>query len=863
VEGVTSLQTPICGAVLLVNAMIAEANGQPVKLWIVTRGAQPAGDARSPLSPIASAAWGLTWSAALENPELQAVCVDLDSAWDPDEITKLVAELDEDGREDKVALRGGQRLVARLRRRDRDAGSNASAPQEPYRLEKTGQGTVDGFIVVPTERRAPGPGEIEIRVEATGLNFRDVLNVLNLYPGDAGPLGAECAGVVARVGPGVNDIREGDQVMTMASGCFASHVIAKQELVERTPPGITTVEAAGLPVPYLTAAYALEEIARVKNSDRVLIHAGAGGVGLAAVHIALRAGAEIFATAGSDFKRSYLRTLGVRHVLDSRDDAFDKDILRLTEGRGVDVVLNSLSGSFIDASFRATASRGRFIEIGKRGIWTHERVEALGREIDYQIVDLGEVSEREPERLGKIFSRIASEMAKGTLPLLPLTHFLLEEAPAAFRHMMKARQIGKIVISHKHMAPPPLVRADGEYLVTGGLSGLGLQAAEWLVARGAKYISLIGRRGANSPDTSAAVRRLAAAGAQAHVASVDVGDVDALGAFLAERRSTGRPLRGIIHAAGIIDDAAFVSQDWPRFERVLTAKVGGAQNLDRLTREDSLDWFVMFSSIATMLGSRGQANYSAANTVLDVIAQERRRLGRWTLSIAWGPWAQVGMAAGAPMKERLAASGLSPFTPEEALGAMEATIGTDAANVGIVAANWPQFLRRRDQDTCPPPYFTKVMGSKVRAETYGAEARSTVLLEEMVRAAAPGRRPVIVRNFVRQTACKVLGLTEADGPADSVPLAEVGLDSLLAVELRNVLAKSLRMNLSATLLFDYPSIEELGEFLLNQMRETDEPAKKQPATDKPKAGVEGSTVLAEIAELSDAEVELLLHSGRR
>ena len=856
-----SLQAPVSGSLALVNAMIGEAHGQPARLWLVTRGAQPAGEAGSPLSPMTSAAWGLTWSAALEHPELRAVCIDLDSAWDPDEITRLVSELDQDGSEDKVALRGGQRLVARLRRRDRDSAGKARGPQEPYRLEKTQQGTVDGLNVVPFKRRAPGHGEIEIHVEAAGLNFRDVLNVLNLYPGDAGQLGNECAGVVTRVGPGVRDIREGDHVITMAPGCFASHVIAKQELVGLRPSGLTAEEAAGLTIPYLTSVYALEEVAKLTSSDRVLIHAAAGGVGLAAVHVALRAGAEIFATAGSDFKRSRLRALGVHHVLNSRDDTFDTELLRLTQGHGVDVVLNSLSGSLIDASFRATAPRGRFIEIGKRGIWTHEQVKALGRDIDYHIIDLGDLPEREPALIGKVFSRIVAELADGALPALPVTHFSLEEAPAAFRHMMKARQIGKIVISLQRPAPGPLVRADGEYLVTGGLSGLGLQVADWLVARGAKHISLIGRRGADSPDAPAIVGRLAAAGAQASVASVDVGDADALGAFLAERRRTGRPLRGIVHAAGIIDDAAFASQDWPRFERVLHPKVGGAQNLDRLTREDPLDWFVMFSSVATLLGSPGQANYAAANTMLDVIAHERRRLGRPALSIAWGPWGQVGMAAGAAMKERLAANGLTPFTSEEALGAMETLMGTDAVQVGVVAADWAQLLKRRDQST--PPYFAKVMASRARTEASGHEAKPSVALREVLQAAAPSRRPVLVRNFVRETTYRVLGLAEADGPADDTPLSEAGLDSLLAVELRNAFGKSLGLSLAATLLFDHPSIGALSEFLWSEMREPEASVKKQDVAEKPGARAEGSAVLAEIAELSDAEVELLLGSGRR
>ena len=227
----------------------------------------------------------------------------------------------------------------------------------------------------------------------------------------------------------------------------------------------------------------------------------------------------------------------------------------------------------------------------------------------------------------------------------------------------------------------------------------------------------------------------------------------------------------------------------------------------------------MFSSVSALLGSAGQANYVAANTILDVLAHERRRLGRPALSVNWSAWGQVGMAANDFMKERLAASGLTPFTSEEALGAMETLMGTDAVQTGVVGANWAQFLKRRYQNASPSPYFTKVVASKARSETSDAEAKPIVALRDMLAAAAPSRRPVLVRNFVREMACSVLGLSETDGPADDVPLSETGLDSLLAVELRNVLAKSLRMTLSATLLFDHASIEALSEFLWSEMQE--------------------------------------------
>ena len=856
-----ALRTSVSRSLSLINAVIAESDGRPTRLWVTTRGAQPAGDIKSPLSPLASAAWGLTWSAALEHPELRAVCLDLDQASDTDEITKLVSELDQDGHEDKVALRGDQRLVARLGRRDRIA-AKARMSQDTYRLESAGQGTAEGLVVVPIGRRAPGQGEVEIWVQATGLTFHDVLNVLALR-GDAGPLGSECAGEVVRVGHGVQDIREGDRVVAMASGCFASHVIARQEFVQRMPFGFTPQEAAALPVAYLTAGYALEDVARLTDRDRVLIHAAAGGVGVAAIQLALRAGAEIFATAGSEVKRAKLRALGVHHVLDSRHDGFDAEILRLTDGKGVDVVLNSLSGPFIEASFRATGFGGRFIEIGKRGIWSRDQVMGLGRDIDYHIVDLAEVSAREPERIGKLFSRLMKDLADGVLPALPVTPFPLDEVSAAFRHMMKARHIGKIVVSHQSTGPAPIVRPDGQYLVTGGLSGLGLEVAEWLVARGARHISLVGRRGANSPDALDVAGRLTAAGATVTVRAVDVGDEDALGAFLAERRMAGPPLRGVVHAAGVIDDAVFASQDWSRFERVLRPKFGGAWNLDRLTRADVLDWFVMFSSAASLVGAPGQANYAAANTMLDVIAQERRRSGRPGLSVNWGPWGQVGLAASQSMKERLAASGLTPLTTHEALAALETAMGADTAQLGIVAADWTRLLERRDKNSALSPYFSEVVSTKARTETLAAEQKPVVTFRDTLQRAAVGRRRTLVSKFVREMSLRVLGLTEANGPADNTPLSEVGLDSLLAVELRNALAKSLEAALPATLLFDHPTIEALSGFLWSEMCETQAPIKKQEVSDRQTDRVEGSKMLAEVADLSDAEVEILLGATRQ
>jgi len=866
----TVLQERVTETLGLVEALASDAVAPSPRLWLVTRGAQPAGEAGVPVSLWPSAAWGLAWSVALERPQLRTVCIDLDPAADPDEIPALLAEIDQDGSESQVAVRGGQRWLARLQRLENHSRLSATAGMalragETYRLLSPRQGSLEELCLAPADRRHPKQGEVEIEVEATGLNFRDVLEVLGLYPGDPGPLGGECAGVVVKVGAGVQGLREGDRVIAMAAGSFARHVVARQELVRPLPRGVTTIEGAAIPIAYLTAGYALEQLAQIKASDRVLIHAAAGGVGLAAVQLALRAGAEVFATAGSATKRARLRAMGIRHVLDSRNPSFADAILAATGGQGVDVVLNSLSGAMMEATFRVTARGARFVEIGKRGVWTHAQVSRLGRDIAYHLVDLGEVAEQQPDLIGNLFTRLVADISNGALPTPSTTVFPLDAASAAFRHMMQARQIGKIVLIHEPMrTPAPLVHPEGTYLITGGNSGLGLFAAEWLVGRGARHLVLVGRRGATA-ESLAAVARMRAAGASVATASVDVGDATALGTLLERLRDEGPPLRGILHAAGVIDDAELGEQDWSRFERVLRPKALGVLNLDRLTRQDPLDWFVLFSSAASVLGSPGQANYAAANTVLDSVAHERRRLGRPALSVNWGPWSEIGLAAGAFTTERLAASGISPMTPKEAVNALEEVMSTTPIQVGVVDANWSQLIKKREATGVSPSYFAKLAhaGGERRQAIPGASQTQSVTIRERLAAAAPKRRPLLLRDFVRSATIGVLGWDESRTLGNDAPLTEAGLDSLLSVELRNVLSRSLGLSLPATLLFDHPTIASLERCLLTELRYAEDDGKSETVRSGAPEPPSGSVVLAEIAELSDEEVERLVAGKQR
>ena len=562
-----------------------------------------------------------------------------------------------------------------------------------------------------------------------------MLNALGMYPGDPGPLGGECAGRVVAVGPGVSHLRPGDEVLAVAGGSFASQVIAKAAFVQPRPPGMSAEEGAAFPIAYLTAEFCLGHLARMRAGERVLIHAAAGGVGMAAVRLAQRAGAEVFATAGSPRKRELLRSMGVAHVMDSRTTAFAEAILAETSGAGVDIVLNSLSGDQIEASFKALARGGRFVEIGKRGIKDEQWVAAQGRNHRYFIVDWGETAAQAPALVGGMLERLVSELRDGTLPPLPRHVFALDEVSRAFRFMAQARHSGKIVVRHRP-ATAPAIRRDGTYLITGGLSGLGLAVAQWLAERGAGRLVLVGRRGVTT-QAAPVLDALRALGTIVVAEPLDVSDEAALSSLLIRVRRDGPPLRGVIHSAGALDDAGLIQQDAGRFARVFAPKTHGACLLDALTRVDPLDMFVLFSSAASVIGSGGQSNHSAANAVLDTLARERQGRGLPGLSINWGPWKDIGAAADRGITDRLASEGLEALSPREGLAAFERVLSGANPQVAVLSVDWHRFQQRARHVSSP--FFADVAS----ATTLTTAARaSRVTSEEDLRqrvAALPRR----------------------------------------------------------------------------------------------------------------------------
>jgi NAD(P)-dependent dehydrogenase (short-subunit alcohol dehydrogenase family)/acyl carrier protein len=436
---------------------------------------------------------------------------------------------------------------------------------------------------------------------------------------------------------------------------------------------------------------------------------------------------------------------------------------------------------------------------------------------------------------------VVDKLGTGTLELLPRREFPLAAAADAFRFMAHARHIGKLVLVPAAPALGESIRSDATYLVTGGTGGIGLHLARWLVARGARHLVLIGRQAADRPAVVETVAELRAAGAQVLVGRADVASVDDLARVLAEVERSMPPLRGIVHAAGIVDDGVLRHQDWSRFTRVLAPKVSGARNLEMLTRHAPLDFFIVCSSIASVLGAPGQGSYAAANAFLDAFATQRRAEGLPGCSVAWGSWADTGMTVALTDtdRQRLAARGLLPMTPERALDAL-GQVRPDAPGPRVIAALDGSALASQ------PLAILRDLVSP------GAATRTTPDLLARWQDTPPARRRPLLMSFIRAEAIRVLGLGAHQPIAPRQAFNDLGLDSLMAIELRNSLSTALEHALPGTLLFDHPTIESLADYLSTHVPALVENA-AQPSVDLTRAGAP-----ADIAEMSEAEAERLL-----
>ena len=813
-----------------------------VPLWIITRGAQQTGYEVGAADPIHGALIGLGRVIALEDPELSCTLVDLDPATTSDPGEQLWFEISARSTEPEVALRAGARLVRRLV----PFATRPADTRGPVALDVSARGTLDNLRFVPATRRAPGPGEVEIRVRATGLNFRDVLNVLGMYPGQAGAPGDEVAGTIVSVGEGVDNFTIGDDVVGLASACFATYAIAPATGMIRKPAALTFAEAATVPSAFLTAYYALERIAHIGRGDRVLIHAAAGGVGLAAVQLALSAGAEVFATAGSESKRRYLRSLGVAHVMNSRTLDFASEIMTATGGRGVDVVLNSLAGEFIPKSLSVMAPNGRFVEIGRTGVWDAARVAAGRSDIAYTVLFLVDEFAKDPSAVATALTALYERIVRGELSPLPGRVFPLTATVDAFRLMAQAKHLGKVVVVQEEpvRSRDRAFDANGTYLVTGAFGALGLLVARRIVEDGGRALLLVGRT-APSPAAMRILAELRERGAVVTEVIADVARPDGLAAV--SRALIGMPaLRGLVHAAGVLDDGVLTQQSAERFARVLAPKVAGTWNLHTLTRGMALDFFVMFSGGASLLGARGQGSYAAANAFLDGMAWHRQRYGHPAIAINWGAWSGSGMAAALSERDqrRMTEQGASLIASDQGLNVFEQLVQYGSfPQIGVLPLDWRRYLHTAGRERV---MFERLLA---RADDRAGVAQGGASFAEVFAAAASAAQPKLLLLHVRERVLRVLGLPSTLELDVNQGLRDLGLDSLMAVELRNVLQTDIGRSLPATLAFDHPTVAALTKYLKELLAPAAAPA--APAANAP-------TIDNSISELTDEEAEAQL-----
>ncbi|MGZ5049882.1 MAG: thioester reductase domain-containing protein [Methylobacter sp.] len=839
-------------------------------VWLVTRGAQAAGDYAVEHVDAGLYA-GIQAVLSNEYPNLFAGIADLVRDGDYPLLARWLAQFDEN----RLALRNGAAYACRLQPWQAPA-------QRCQALDSRARGVLDALAWDEVSRNELGPDDVEIRVVSAALNFRDVLQALAMYPGEATALGGECAGQVVRVGCNVQTLAVGDPVFCLLAdeGCLRDFVRTSLDRVFKLPPGLSFDDAAGLPVAFLTAYHGLRVLANLSAGDWVLIHAGTGGVGMAAIQIAHSVGARIIATAGTDEKRDYLRSLGIEHVGDSRSTAFADTVRAATNGRGVDVVLNALAGDMITASMDALAPGGRFVEVGKADIWDDERLARHYPNIRYFHFDLVELQRRQPAVIAGGIAALLADFADGRLQPLPYRLFARSETADAFRYMAQAKHKGKVLLRvNAPQNPDFTVRTDAGYLITGGLGGLGRLFARWLASQGAGAILLTGRKPLDD-DGRAFLAELAESGCKPVYAAADAADYDALSAAF----DGFPPLRGVIHAAGIADDAPLHRLAWPQFDTVLASKVGGAWNLHRLTAGLPLDFFALCSSASGWLGNPGQTNYAAANAWLDGFAAWRRMLGLPALSIAWGPWAEAGMHARLTAGRQAKGDDMGTIAPEQGVAALAVLLAAqDAAPaLAVLPARAETYLKQ----TAPAglrPLLTEQLRGAGNSQTPARQR----LDDDYNRLPDAERYPFLL-DYIRRQLGLSLNLSATDVATDTA-LEFLGLDSLMSVEVVNRIERDFGLRLSADFLSRTSTPADLASNLLARLQQSATPTIEidtpkladdvklpddwTPGDDKTGSwpprrilftgatGYLGAYLLAELVERTDCEIVCLVRAA--
>ncbi|MGA4876704.1 type I polyketide synthase [Streptomyces lydicamycinicus] len=819
----------------LAREWLADDRLENTTLAVVTRGAV-AVHADEGIADLAAApVWGLLRSAQSENPE-RIVLLDSDGSGGPDALAAALGS-----GEPQLAVRAGELRTPRLASLASGGTLVPPARGPAWKLDVTSSGTFDNLALVPSDAdRALVPGEVRIGVRAAGLNFRDVMIALGMYPEKAA-MGIEAAGVVLEVGPEVTAFAPGDRVIGMFAGAFGPVAITDSRMLARIPDDWSYVRAASVPIVFSTAYYGLVELGGLQAGESVLVHNAAGGVGMAAVQLAQHLGAEVFGTASTG-KWDTLRASGLdeEHIASSRDLDFEEKFRRTTGGRGMDVVLDALAREFVDASLRLLPRGGRFLEMGKTDVRTPEEVAAAYPGVEYQAFDL--MMGAGPQRVGEVLREVVRLLDTGALRPIPVTTWDVRRAPDAFRYLAKARHTGKIVLTM-----PETLDEGGTVLVTGGTGTLGGLAARRLVREhGVRHLLLTSRTGRSADGAPELESELRALGAEVEIAACDAADRTALRELLAGIPAD-RPLTAVVHTAGVLDDGVIGSLTPERLDTVLRPKVDAAVNLHELTAGQDLAAFVLYSAAAGTFGGAGQGNYAAANVFLDALAAYRRANGLPATALAWGLWTEtsgITRHLGEADVRRMSRAGMPPLSTEEGMTLFDAALRADEP--AMLPARLDVSVFRGAPAEAVPPLLRGLVRTPAR-RTVAAATRSADDFAQRLTGLTAEEIDGVLLDFVREQAAAVLGHGSPAAVEPGRAFNEMGFDSLTAVEFRNRLNGAAGLRLPATLVFDYPNAEVLAAHL----KETLAPEAADPA----------AVVLGELERLESALAALSPDEG--
>ncbi|KAH0269790.1 putative polyketide synthase, partial [Aureobasidium melanogenum] len=692
-------------------------------------------------------------------------------------------------------------------------------------------GSLDSFYFVDDEPKPLGDNEVEIEVKATGMNFKDV--VVSMGQLNQPYIGVECAGIIAAVGKDVTDVKVGQSVMAMTEGAYSTYARCLSTSVAPLPEKMDFIAASTIPVVFCTAYYGLFDLGRLTEGESVLIHAAAGGVGQAAIMLAQTCGAEIFATVGSlDKKQHIMKEYGIAedHIFYSRDTSFGPAIRQVTGGKGVDVVLNSLGGEFLRESWDCLAPFGRFIEIGKADITKNSRLEMAQFEynVSFASVDLTKVAAYRPQLMKRLLNDVEKLMSNGNIrPVGPITSYGINDVEAAFRSLQSGKSMGKLVIAPQPgdlvqaVAPKKtasLFKQDASYLIVGGTGGLGCSIARWMASRGAKHICLSSRRANITPRLEALINDLANLGAKVSVRACDVANASSVETLIGDLGKEA-PIRGVIQGAMVLKDVLYEQMTLDDFSAVVNPKVSGTLNLHNSLGTSELDFFIALSSVAGVVGNRGQAAYAAANVFLDTFMAHRNAQGLPGTSLDLTAVSDVGYLADNSERAADVLRNLGGETIEESeiLGLLTAAITgkITASNNHVITGL--KINPGSEPFWCHDAKFSNLLAAAAsQSSTEGGN--TNVPLPQALKGAADGEKALEVLYSALITKLAAVLMLSVEEMEPSAAVASYSLDSLAAIEVRNWIAREADANVQVLELLTSPSLMELAKLILKKSK---------------------------------------------